>query len=224
MNDNTEIIKKLLSIQSELKAPKNQYNKFGKYKYRSCEDIVEAVKPLAKKNGVLLTLSDEIQCIGERYYIKATAILIDIDSGSSFKVTAYAREENSLKGMSEAQITGATSSYARKYALNGLFAIDDSSTGDSPDPDTLPPPQKPKENTKPKEQTSNNAQLQQLYKLAADNGLTLEDITLIAKYKYNLTPIKLDSGQINDMLEAIVRDTDKLKKWVADKKKVNNEG
>ena len=120
---------KLIKIQTELKAPKNQKNNFGGYNYRSCEDIFEAVKPLLKENGLTLRLTDELVNIGERYYIKATAILSD--GTDTIENIAYAREEETKKGMDESQITGASSSYARKYALNGLFAIDDTKDADT---------------------------------------------------------------------------------------------
>ena len=125
------IYKKLLEIQTELKAPKGQYNSFGKYKYRSCEDILEAVKPICKKNNATLIIADELQNIGDRYYIKATATIIDIEDGSVLSNTAYAREEETKKGMDGSQITGTASSYARKYALNGLFCIDDTKDADT---------------------------------------------------------------------------------------------
>ena len=120
---------KLIKIQTELKAPKNQKNNFGGYNYRSCEDIFEAVKPLLKENGLTLRLTDELVNIGERYYIKATAILSD--GTDTIENIAYAREEETKKGMDGSQITGASSSYARKYALNGLFLIDDVKDSDS---------------------------------------------------------------------------------------------
>lgn len=123
-------MKELLQIQSELKAPKGQYNSFGKYKYRSCEDILEAVKPLCVKYGVILTLSDEIVQVGERYYIRATAKL-QKEGCTDISVTAYAREALDKKGMDDSQITGTASSYARKYALNGLFCIDDTKDADT---------------------------------------------------------------------------------------------
>lgn len=126
-----EINIKLMNIQQELKAPKGQYNSFGKYAYRSCEDILEAVKPLLKKEKVVLTISDELQYIGNRYYIKATATLIDTESEATINNSAYAREEETKKGMDGSQITGASSSYARKYALNGLFGIDDNKDSDT---------------------------------------------------------------------------------------------
>ena len=122
---------KILKIQSELKAPKGQYNSFGKYKYRSCEDILEAVKPLLKENKMIMNITDELVFIGERYYIKATAVLTDTESGEQFVNTAYAREDESKKGMDGSQITGTASSYARKYALNGLFLIDDTKDADT---------------------------------------------------------------------------------------------
>ena len=120
---------KLIKIQSELKAPKGQYNSFGKYKYRSAEDILEAVKPLCVKHNVLLTLTDSIELIGERYYVKATARVSD--GTKAVEVTALAREDLDKKGMDGSQITGTASSYARKYALNGLFCIDDTKDADT---------------------------------------------------------------------------------------------
>lgn len=127
------ITEKLAIIQQELIAPKNQYNSFGKYNYRSCEDILEGLKPCLKKVNAAVTVSDEIVCIGERYYIRAIATLHDAETASSISNTAYAREEESKKGMDASQVTGATSSYARKYALNGLFCIDDVKDADSRD-------------------------------------------------------------------------------------------
>lgn len=123
-------MKELQSIQSKLKVPKSQYNKFGKYPYRSCEDILEAVKPLLAEEKCTLTISDDITMIGDWIYVKATATLTN-ESGAKEQTTAFAREEAVKKGMDAAQITGSTSSYARKYALNGLFCIDDTK-----DPDT----------------------------------------------------------------------------------------
>jgi hypothetical protein len=125
------IYEKLQTIQTELKAPKNQYNAFGKYKYRSCEDIQEGVKPLLSKTKTSLVVGDEIVVVGERYYIKATAKLFDCESEERISNIAYAREEESKKGMDGSQVTGASSSYARKYALNGLFCIDDTKDSDS---------------------------------------------------------------------------------------------
>lgn len=125
-----DIYTKLLNIQTKLKAPKGQYNSFGKYSYRSCEDILEALKPLLKEENAIVTLKDELVQVGERYYIKAIARFIDVDAGDFIETTALAREEETKKGMDGSQVTGASSSYARKYALNGLFAIDDSQDSD----------------------------------------------------------------------------------------------
>lgn len=125
------VYEKLSKVQSELKAPKGQYNSFGKYKYRSCEDILEAVKPLNAKHGVVLTVGDEVVEISNRFYVKATAVFVDIESGEKVINTALAREDDSKKGMDGSQITGTASSYARKYCLNGLFCIDDTKDADT---------------------------------------------------------------------------------------------
>lgn len=122
---------KLLNVQSELKAPKSQYNSFGGYKYRSCEDILEALKPILNKNKATIIISDDILFVEGRYYIKATVKFIDIENGETIENSALAREEESKKGMDASQITGSVSSYARKYALNGMFAIDDTKDSDS---------------------------------------------------------------------------------------------
>lgn len=125
----TELTKVLMTIQHQLKAPKGQRNDFGKYNYRSCEDILEAVKPLNAANNLLLTLSDEPVFIGDWHYIKATATITN--GTDTHSVTAYARESLTKKGMDDSQITGTASSYARKYALNGLYLIDDTKDADS---------------------------------------------------------------------------------------------
>lgn len=134
------LAEKLMNIQSELKAPKGQYNSFGKYKYRSAEDILEAVKPICAKYRTVLLLTDEIKVVGEeitentktlRTYVSALAQLIDVDSSDVFSVEAKAREPQSKTGMDASQITGTASSYARKYALNGLFCIDDTKDADT---------------------------------------------------------------------------------------------
>ncbi len=124
-------MKELMLIQQELKAPKGQYNSFGKYRYRSCEDILEAVKPLLTKHGCILSLTDDIMEAGGRIYVKATATIIKVDDGTCFTTTAFAREEERKSGMDAAQITGSASSYARKYALNGMFCIDDTKDADT---------------------------------------------------------------------------------------------
>lgn len=130
MEDKT-IHQKLIEVQEELKAPKGQYNSFGKYHFRSTEDIVEALKPLLIKRGLLLLMYDEIELIGSRIYVVSTADLTD--GATNIKVSARARESETKKGMDDSQITGTASSYARKYALNGMFLIDDSKDADTPE-------------------------------------------------------------------------------------------
>lgn len=160
---------KLANVQSALKAPKGQYNSFGKYKYRSCEDIVESVKPLLKQNGLLLTLTDEIVNIADRFYVKATATIIDTDKGESVSVSAFAREEETKKGMDGSQVTGASSSYARKYALNGIFAIDDTKDSDSTNTHGQDAPQQeaPKQEA-PKQKTPRQMLIARLNELQID--------------------------------------------------------
>ena len=149
-----DLTKKLATIQSRLKAPKNQYNSFGKYKYRSCEDILEALKPLANEQGCTITIEDSPIMVGEWHYIQATATLSDGYNSTSVK--AYARESEEKSGMDSSQITGTASSYARKYALNGLFAIDDTK-----DADTMDNRQKVEPNPATKELAKVKAQLKQ---------------------------------------------------------------
>lgn len=125
------IYEKLNQVQSRMKAPKDLYNSFGKYKYRNAESILEAFKPYGKELGLVLMLNDTVEQIGNRIYIKATAVLHDIEDGSEVTVSAYARESETKKGMDDSQVTGATSSYARKYCLNGLFLLDDTKDADT---------------------------------------------------------------------------------------------
>lgn len=135
------VYEKLLSVQSKLKAPKSQYNKFGGYYYRNCEDILEAVKPILLETKTTLLLNDEVILIGSRFYLKATAIFIDVVDGTKIECSAYANESEPHKGMTAEQVTGSASSYARKYALNALFCIDDTKDADS---DEQPKPTEPK--------------------------------------------------------------------------------
>lgn len=171
------IHEKLLNIQTELKAPKGQFNSFGNYNYRSCEDILEGLKPLLLKNKATLKIDDDLINIGDRYYIKATATLTDIESGESVSTNAFAREEETKKGMDASQITGSTSSYARKYALNGLFAIDDTKDSDF---------------TNKHEEKGNNAsrklseaQVKRLFAIAHSKGFTAGDVkqVIVKEYK-----------------------------------------
>lgn len=174
-----EINIKLMNIQQELKAPKGQYNDFGKYAYRSCEDILEAVKPLLKKEKVVLTISDELQYIGNRYYIKATTTLIDTESETTISNSAYAREEETKKGMDGSQITGASSSYARKYALNGLFGIDDNKDNDTTNIQNKEEKEDKKASPKQMELIQKYYQGENLTKLLEVNNLEkLEDMSI----------------------------------------------
>ena len=125
------MVEKLSAIQQNMKAPKNLYNSFGKYKYRNAEGILEAFKPYEKEYSVMLTLTDDVVMIGTRIYVKATALLSDCESEACIQVSAFARESEEKKGMDESQITGTASSYARKYALNGLFLLDDAKDADT---------------------------------------------------------------------------------------------
>lgn len=149
--EKVNIYEKLSNIQKELKCKKSQYNKFGDYYYRSCEDILEAVKPLCHKHRTTLVIQDVIEVISERYYVKAIATIYDWDSELSLTASAYARESLTKKGMDESQITGTSSSYARKYALNGLFNIDDTKDNDTNEV-------KEEQEKKPKEKKINKEQ------------------------------------------------------------------
>ena len=157
-----EFIEKIVAIQSELKAPKGQYNSFGKYNYRSCEDILEGVKPLLAKHGLVLTIRDGIELIGDRFYVKATATITD--GKEQLSTDAYARESADKKGMDASQVTGATSSYARKYALDGLLAIDDTKDADTMD-----------NSKKPAQQTQETVYNWQTLKARATQGGISED-------------------------------------------------
>lgn len=173
---------KLLAIQTKLKAPKGQYNSFGKYSYRSAEDILEAVKPLNAEQGVLLTITDEIKEVGGRIYVVATATVSD--GTDELKVSAFAREPENKKGMDESQITGATSSYARKYALNGLYAIDDNKDADTDE-------HKQQQENAPKKQ---QAQKQQQPKEPTEKELH----EIVEKYVRNIEALGVKRAQVVD--------------------------
>lgn len=175
-------MKELLQIQSELKAPKGQFNAYGKYKYRSCEDILEAVKPILKKCNCTLLLSDSLVYVGDRYYIKATATLVNAE-GKSISTEAYAREEETKKGMDASQITGASSSYARKYALNGLLCIDDNKDSDTTNTGDNAPA------APAKTSKEDNAEIEKA--IAEINATKSKDelVRAIAKYKVNKSVI-----------------------------------
>lgn len=169
------IYEKLMNIQSELKAPKSQYNSFGKYNYRNLEDILESLKPLLAKYKALINISDEIVLIGERYYVKATAKLVDIEKEAFIPAVAYAREDENKKGMDLSQLTGSTSSYARKYALNGLFAIDDTKDSDSINTHTHSKEESKGNKNKPKGNLTEN-QIKRLYAIAYAAGHDSEKV------------------------------------------------
>jgi len=177
------IYKNLAKVQGELKAPKNQYNSFGKYNYRSCEDILEAAKPLCLANGLILNLSDTIINVGQSNYVEATATVIDIETGEKHSVTASARESVTKKGMDDSQITGSSSSYARKYALNGLFSIDDTKDADTD--------QHKKQTNEPSERKVNT---KELIDMAIRKGYTEEYLTKkagVSEVKYIKADVKI---------------------------------
>ena len=174
-------MEKLIKIQSELKAPKSNYNGFGKFCYRSCEDILEAVKPLLAREKCMLTMTDEVVAITDKVYIKATATIIDLDNKVHCSTSAYARESENKKGMDESQMTGTASSYARKYALNGLFLIDD--TKDADTNEFQQTKQKAEQKSKKKTETGKEEWRVKVLKLAKEKGITAID--LAKKYKLN---------------------------------------
>lgn len=197
------VYEKLMYIQSKLKAPKNQYNSFGKYNYRSCEDILEGLKPLLEEYKAAVTLKDEIKLIGDRYYLESTATLIDIEKGDKIEVTALAREDETKKGMDLAQVTGSVSSYARKYALNGLFAIDDTKDSDSTNTHE-------KSNSKSENDTYKSSsggltqpQLKRLYAIAYSCGYDKAKIETMISGKYGKEPKNLTKQEYNHVCEGL---------------------
>lgn len=181
------VYEKLSKVQTELKAPKGQYNSFGKYKYRSCEDILEAVKPLNAKHGVVLTVGDEVVEISNRFYVKATATFVDIESGEKIINTALAREDDAKKGMDGSQITGTASSYARKYCLNGLFCIDDTKDADTDEyrrqQERKPQENKPQERQYVKVVNGRTAVINSNGEYVAIENLTVEQLEKTLKIK-----------------------------------------
>jgi hypothetical protein len=165
-------MKELQAIQAKLKAPKNQRNNFGKYNYRSCEDILEAVKPLCHEQNCAVLITDQMQQVGERYYVNSQATIVN-SKGEERSCSGWAREADSKKGMDASQLTGATSSYARKYALNGLFAIDDTKEADATNDH-----QTPAKATKPKATANTETELQHVLKkiFAVKNGDELKKV------------------------------------------------
>ncbi len=155
------IQEKLLKIQSSISVPKNQYNKFGNYDYRSCEDILSALKPILAEQKCTMTVKDDLVMVGERYYIKSTATLIDCESAENISNESYAREEDSKKGMDSSQITGTASSYARKYALNGLLLLDDIKDADANENQEKSQSEKPNKSQQRNQNVGSNKSQQQ---------------------------------------------------------------
>jgi hypothetical protein len=192
------LVLKLADIQQRISVPKNQFNKFANFHYRSCEDILEAVKPLL--GDMILTLEDDIEQKGDRYYVKATAILND--GSDVLGVSAYARESLDRKGMDDSQITGSTSSYARKYALAGLFLLDDNK-----DADTKEVKEEPKEEVKktiPITDKVTEKQIKMIQAMYNEKGLETEAMKLLLKSKYNITShIQLTKRQASEWIDYV---------------------
>ena len=197
------VYEKLAAVQRELKAPKGQFNSFGKYKYRSCEDILEALKPVLSKNGCAVVLSDSVEQVGDRFYICATATITDYETHEQVHNTAFAREDTDKKGMDGSQITGTASSYARKYALNGLFLIDDTKDADTDAYHEQTTGEKHKEEPKIAAATSKANEVKKLLvKISGDKT--------IAQQVWN-EQYKQDAGDIVKMNAALIELNDKLK-------------
>lgn len=187
------VYEKLMHVQNELKAPKNQYNSFGKYKYRSCEDILEALKPICFKHKAVVQISDEIIYIEGRHYVKATVTLTDVETGEQTESYGKAREEETKKGMDGSQITGSSSSYARKYALNGMFCIDDTKDSDFT-------------NTHDNENKGNlsEAQIKRLYSIGNKVGKTPKAIFATAQKDYKVNDLKeLTKAQYDELCKRL---------------------
>ena len=180
------IYAKLIKVQNELKAPKNQYNSFGKYSYRNCEDICESVKPLLLANGLAMFISDNIELIGDRYYIKAIVTVVDTETGETLTNSALAREEENKKGMDSSQVTGSTSSYARKYALNGMFLIDDTK-----DSDFTNTHGKDKEEAKTTSTRLTEPQIKRLYAIAAKANIEKSMVLKAIKQEFKVEKAEL---------------------------------
>lgn len=196
------VYEKLAAVQRELKAPKGQFNSFGKYKYRSCEDILEALKPVLSKNGCAVVLSDSVEQVGDRFYICAKATITDYETYEQVHNTAFAREDTDKKGMDGSQITGTASSYARKYALNGLFLIDDTKDADTDAYHEQTTGEKHKEEPKIAAATAKaNEVKKMLVKISGDKT--------IAQQVWN-EQYKQDAGDIVKMNQTLIELQDKL--------------
>ena len=188
---------KLINIQSELKAPKSQYNNFGKYSYRNCEDILEALKPLLKENKATIFISDDVVFIEGRFYIKSTVTFVDVETGDKIVNTAYAREEEIKKGMDGSQVTGTSSSYARKYALNGMFAIDDTKDSDFTNQNES------KSSIKPSNGLT-ESQIKRLFAIANKVNISAEDVKIVVAKSYGIHDIKkMNKQQYDEICERL---------------------
>ena len=191
------VYEKLMTVQTKLRAPKGQYNSFGKYSYRSCEDILEALKPLLGEVGAIVNVTDEIKLIGDRYYVEATASFIDTETGERMIAKASAREAEAKKGMDDSQVTGSVSSYARKYALNGLFAIDDNKDADS----TNTHGKEIKPNMTPTGITE--AQLKRLYTIGNKAGIKKEVVEGTVRKIFNCEAKDMTKEQYDNICERL---------------------
>ena len=192
------VYEKLMTVQTKLRAPKGQYNQFGHYSYRSCEDILEALKPLLAEVGAIVNVSDEVKLIGNRFYVEATAMFLDCETGDSVVARASAREDETKKGMDLAQVTGSVSSYARKYALNGLFAIDDNKDSDA----TNTHGKDIKPNMTPVSGLS-EAQLKRLYAIGNKAGFKKDVVEATVKKMFGCEPKDMTKDQYNTVCERL---------------------
>ena len=192
------IYEKLMTVQTKLRAPKGQYNSFGKYSYRSCEDILEALKPLLAEVGAIVNISDEVKLIGDRFYVEATAMFLDCETGDSVVARASAREDETKKGMDLAQVTGSGSSYARKYALNGLFAIDDNKDSDA----TNTHNKDIKPNMTPVSGLT-DAQLKRLFAIGNKAGFKKDVVEATVKKMFGCEPKDMTKDQYNTVCERL---------------------
>lgn len=199
-----ELAEKLLNIQNEIKVPKSSYNSFGKYSYRNVEAIQEAAKPICKKYGVVITVQDDLIPVGDRFYIKATATISD--GSNEIKTTAFAREPDAQKGMSEAQITGSSSSYARKYALGGLLLLDDLKDDDADETPNVErkPKSEPARKPEPTHKPEPSGKADALAELAKMKGQDLGEIKTMIIKKYN-------KANISDLTDAEI---EPIMKWL----------
>ena len=192
---------KLIEVQSKLKAPKSCYNKFGNYAYRNCEDILEALKPILSEVKAVVNISDEVVLVGERYYIKATVKFIDAETGEVVEASAMAREEENKKGMDSSQLTGSTSSYARKYALNGLFAIDDTKDSDTTNTHG-------KEDSKSNVITLTDKQLNRMYAIAKVGGYDKVRVDRLINQKYSKKANEMTKAEYDNVVEGLQKIVD----------------